>query len=286
MHTLFIVNPTAGGNRAAEVWRNLSGRALELFPEAEIIFTKGKDHAEVIATKNPHTRLIVVGGDGTFHEALQGGVAGDCEMGILPAGSGNDLARALNLPADPALALEVLGKKRVKTIDLGCIGHEYFVNGAGIGYDAMVTDDVNKRTGFIQGRWAYLTAILKNLLFYPGLTVDIERDGVMEQKEILCLIAGNGPYLGGGIPVVPEAVNTDGLLSFSVIENVGLLKRIRYLRKVLTGKHSGEDFVSMFNGTRLSVLSKDDMLYHQDGEVFSGKSVVFEICPGKLRILS
>jgi diacylglycerol kinase family enzyme len=55
---------------------------------------------------------------------------------------------------------------------------------------------------------------------------------------------------------------------------------------VLTGKHSGEDFVSMFNGTRLSVLSKDDMLYHQDGEVFSGKSVVFEICPGKLRILS
>ncbi|QRN84978.1 diacylglycerol kinase family lipid kinase [Clostridia bacterium] len=286
MDILFIVNPNAGGKRAAKVWSKLSERAMELFPGAEVVFTKGKDHAEVIATKNPHKCLIVVGGDGTFHEALQGSVSGDCKMGILPAGSGNDLARSLGLPEDPAKALEVLGKKQLKTIDLGKIGHEYFVNGAGIGYDAKVTDDVNHRSGLIQGKLAYLIAVFKNLFFYPGLTVDIQYDEKTERKNILCLTAGNGPFLGGGIPVVPEADNADGLLSFSIIENIGFLKRLQYLRKVLAGKHGDEEFVTMLDRTTLSVSSKDDMLYHQDGEVFRGKSVVFEICPKKLHILA
>jgi len=238
-----------------------------------------------LPTKNRDKRLIIVGGDGTFHEALQGAVHGHGEMGIVPAGSGNDLIRALGLPQNPREVLEILGQKRVRTIDLGRIGHVYFVNGAGIGYDAKVTWDVNEKKGLFRGSMAYTAAIIKNILFFPGIEVDIVGEDFSWQKKILCLTAGNGPYLGGGIPVVPQADFSDGLLSFSIIDDISIPMRIRYLRKVLRGEHAGESFVTMFHAKSLLVKGQRELLFHEDGEVYSAKTVLFEIVPQALRLL-
>lgn len=291
MKTVFLVNRTAGRNRAGRIWEEVRVQAQELFEGSMVFYTQGPGHARELALRYPGSRILVVGGDGTFHDALQGAVPGDCQMGILPAGSGNDLARCLGIPREPREALRVLAGAHTRRIDLGRMGPEgaepeYFVNGAGIGFDARAAYDMT-RVRALRGKGAYLLAILGNLLFFRGVEVQVRgRGGYRFDGRILCLIAGNGEYLGGGIRVAPGARPDDGKLSFILIHDVSLARRVVYLRRVLAGRHTAEPFVETFEDTDVEVACGSETLYHQDGEVSSGRTIRIAVCPGALQVLS
>ncbi len=285
MKTLIIVNPAAGRRRCAGIWRDLEIKALDLFPDARVVMTKGPGHGEVIAAKNPGSRLIVVGGDGTFHQVLQGAYGTGSVMGMVPAGSGNDLIRALDIPADPVEALARAALGRTRLIDLGMVNGEYFVNGAGVGFDAKVTYDVNGGLGLFKGSMAYMTALFWNLLTYRGSRVRLEGTQYVHEGRVLTGVAGNGSYLGGGIRVVPHARPDDGLLSFCIISNVGVLKRLFFFAKVKRGTHEGLPFVHMFDDTRLRVESDRELLVHADGEICGTTPAEFVVIPRALEVL-
>lgn len=285
MQTLFIVNPNAGRRKAARIWQTIEEEVRQTFPEAQVAYTQGPSQAKELALAHKDKQLVVVGGDGSFHEALQGAMQGTRQMGIIPAGSGNDLVRALGRGTDPRQALADIRSGKKKTIDLGQMEGEYFVNGAGIGYDAKVTFDVNKPGGFLSGQGRYLFGVLKNLFFYKGKELKITADNFSYQGKVLCLTLGNGPYLGGGIPLVPDAVLDDGLLSATLIEEIGLLKRLTYVRKVLIGQHKGQSFVKMFDTRTCQIEGKEELIYHQDGEVFYGQKMSAQVLPQALTLL-
>lgn len=285
MDTLIIVNPAAGRRRGAAVWRDLEVRAAHLFPDARVMMTGGKGHGEQIAARHPGTRLIVVGGDGTFHEVLQGAYGTGSVMGLVPAGSGNDLVRALDIPADPGQALARAALGRTRRIDLGLVNGEYFVNGAGVGFDAKVTFDVNGGPGLLKGSMAYMSALFRNMLTYRAGGVRLEGTRYIHEGRVLTAIAGNGAWLGGGIRVVPHARIDDGLLSFCVISDVGVLKRLFFFAKVKRGTHEGLRFVHMFEDTRLRVESDRELLVHADGEICGTTPAEFEVIPRALEVL-
>lgn len=285
METVFLVNPAAGRGRADGIWKRLMPRALELFPGARVLYTEGPGHATELARAHPGTCIIVVGGDGTFHEALQGAWQQDCVMGILPAGSGNDLVRALNLPSRPEEVLERLGKKEVRVIDLGQVADQVFVNGAGIGFDARVTDMVNRGFRLLKGHAAYLAALVICLFTFRGTMARVEGENFSFHGRILIVTAANGPFLGGGIHVAPGARPDSGRLRFCLIRDIPVLKRLTFFAKVIRGEHENLSFVTLFDDTQVRVETEDSMPVHADGEICGKSPARFTVLPGVLKVL-
>lgn len=288
-----IVNPAAGGGRALRFGGWLRER-LAARPEARLEVTRRPGDAERLAAEAPaagHDRVIAVGGDGTVQEVVNGLLAGERppELGIVPLGSGNDLARSLRLPAEPATAWRAAIGRDTRALDVararnGDGTERWFASAGGIGFDAQVAAAMIERRGWQAGRAGYLFTTLVELRRFSNRRVVIRVDGRSATHDVLLVAIANGPFYGGGMRIAPDARADDGILDLCVVGDVSRMTAIRQLPNLYRGTHVDHPQVSVERGRTIEIDGDADTRIHLDGEPFGSLPLRVSIAPGALSV--
>ena len=304
----FIVNEKAANGRAQKVWKRVKKELEGKDINYRSFQTKYPKHAEELARqlyslhKNTMEAIIVVGGDGTLHEVVNGLVDyPTVKIGFIPAGSGNDFSRGFQTPKSPLEALSFTMKKKQssgKRFDIGKVmvngqrKKEYFVNNIGAGFDAEVcklTNESKMKNYFNKiglGSLAYVGSLIRLLFTYKLTNVNIEMDGkICRYEKVWFVTVSNQPFFGGGMKIAPKADPTDGCLDVTIVHNLSRLKLLFVFITVFFGKHTRFKEVVQHKGKRVSIKSDDNMLVHADGELIGQLPIEAEVQHRKICFL-
>ncbi len=239
--------------------------------------------------------VAVAGGDGTVRLAVQELIGTDVPLGIIPAGTGNDIATALGLrelDADAAAAAIVGG--RTRRIDLARVvrtdgSHAYFASVLASGFDSRVNDRANAMR-WPRGGSRYNIAILIEFARLRGIPYDIELerpDGSRERVEgdLVMATVGNGSHYGGGIPICPDADPADGLLDLLLVRPAGRVRLLRLLPRVYKGTHTSVPEVSTHR-VRSVRLSSPGVTAYADGDPIGELPLTVEVAPAALSVFT
>jgi YegS/Rv2252/BmrU family lipid kinase len=296
-HSIHLfLNPTAGRGRAGK----RRARIVELLQQAGIDvevhlsqFSGGLE-ADVLAQLDAGaTRVVVAGGDGSIHEAVNGILrsGAPARLGVIPTGTGNDFAKACDIPlnwehATSLLADRIVASEAPRIIDAGQFNDRFFANGAGVGFDAKVTR-VAQSIRWPVGDLVYLLAIFRTMIggiVSPKLTITAG-DFCWDAPVTLAAVS-NGPWIGGMFHISPMAKNTDNILELLIAKPVTRRRILSLLPKLMNGTHVREKDILHHSVTTLSIRSDAPIPSHLDGEVQPLQSE-FEIrvLPGALNLL-
>ncbi|PRY05384.1 YegS/Rv2252/BmrU family lipid kinase [Pontibacter ummariensis] len=273
----FIINPTSGPKSRVDVPACIQKHLDLAFFEHEIVFTEYAGHATQLAQEAAAAAckiVVAVGGDGTVNEVAQGLLYTDTALGILPKGSGNGLARHLEVPMKIEGALQVLNQGHIRTIDSGHINKHPFFTTAGIGFDAYISSVFagNKKRGL----QTYLELVLKEVLTYKHQTVKASINGNELDTDCYVMAFANAAQYGNNAYVAPMADIQDGLLDVCLVRQMDLIKALHLSYSMLTRQLANEDSAEYFQTKHVQVKTEEPMLFHADGE-FKGKSTSFEV---------
>lgn len=291
-----FLNPAAGRGRAG---RRIA-RIEQLFRDRNIPITLVTSRAmgdledKVTTYVNDGARkVIVAGGDGSVHEAVNGVLRADTEssLGVIPTGTGNDFAKACDITLDweqatRALADRLVTNAATRKIDVGRMNDRYFANGAGIGFDAKVTR-VARAFRWRVGDLVYLFAILRCL--YDGVAtpeISISSGDFSWRGPLTLANVSNGPWVGGMFHIAPTASNADGNLDLLIVAPVSRVRVLALLPKLMHGRHMSEAEITHIIAQSVTVNSEMPLESHLDGEVQPLQSrFEFSILPRALNLL-
>lgn len=239
--------------------------------------------------------VVVAGGDGTVHLAIQELVGTGIPLGIIPAGTGNDMAAAVGLKElDVAAAAETIAAGHTRRIDLARVTRtdgstEYFGSVLASGFDSRVNDRANAMR-WPRGGSRYNIAILIEFLTLRGIPYEIDlelEDGSAEHivGDLVMATVGNGDTYGGGIPICPDADPGDGLLDVTLVRPAGRLRLLRLLPRVYKGTHATIEQVSTYR-VRRARLSAPDVTAYADGDPIGALPLTIEVVPGALSMFA
>ena len=302
---LVVVNPNAGRRKGLTDWEEISGifkqHALQYTP----LFTERPGHATELCIQyieqEGYTKIIVVGGDGTMNEVVNG-VFGQkrfettaITLGMITVGTGNDWGRMFGIPSDYEEAVRILTKNQTFIQDAGRVwycnedepGNRYFVNIAGMGFDAEVTRKSNRMKE--RGRGGvllYFMNIFTSLLNYRHVEALINIDGLDIANKIFSMNVGICRYSGGGMIQAPNAIPDDGLFDLTVINKISKPKVILSLKRLYNGTIDKHPKVDSYTGKTIRVDSKDTIRLETDGESLGHTPIKFSIIPKSVKILT
>ena len=293
MRAPLIVNPEAGRGLGRELGPAVAGYLAELGVPTRILNSTGQGDVEAkvraaLAEKPPV--VIVAGGDGTVHEAVNGWLkaGGGAPLGVIAVGTGNDFAKMLNLSSDWREACWRIARGETRLVDAGRCNDYYFANGLGIGFDAQVALEANG-IRWIRGNAVYGIALAKILLLqHTRPTVRVRHDGEAFETDITLLTVNNGRVEGGAFVMAPDAEIDDGLFDVVVAKGMGRLGILQLLPQVLKGEHMHHPKVMKFRTGKLSIESDQPLAVHADGELhYTGPTKLeIEILPKRLQVIS
>jgi diacylglycerol kinase (ATP) len=287
-----ICNPTSGGGSydPDEIRDELDGVELDW------IETKGPEDAVDAAQHWEEGLLIVAGGDGTVHDVVNGlGRAGFPEgvtLGILPAGTGNDLAATLCIPEDPEFAEDVIRQNRERRLDVGRVrsegvGERFFINVATGGLGAEISNVNDEELKKRWGKLSYLRASLEVARNFDVRELTLYIDGEERQVKAVNIAVGNCRYTGGGWPATPKANPEDGLLDVVVIEALGVADLLELAPAALSeSDYLDSDGVLFVRAKEIRVETQPPGLeFTADGEIIGNEPARFSILPQALNVL-
>jgi diacylglycerol kinase (ATP) len=288
--SVLILNPRAGGlvgrGRVAALLRQarqLGAEVVESNSVPELLAAVG---AAVAARAD---RVVVAGGDGTLHRAIQLLAGTRSALGVVPAGRGNDLARILGVSLDPPRALRHALSGPIQRIDLGRVGDRWFACVGGLGLVEDVADAARRAGKAVPGPFVYPWALLLKL---PGFTPPRLRiecaGGVWEGRTMLALFA-NGSTFGGGMRVAPRARLDDGQLDVVIVGDVGKLELLRVFPRVYRGDHVDHPAVMLARAPVATVVADRPFVPWGDGEPLAetpATEVTFGVAEGALLVVA
>ena len=292
--TLVLVNAAAGGGRAGRFWQRLRPdaerlAALQVAAPADAAASR---RAVLDAVAAGTERIVVVGGDGTVHlvagALLAAGAGGAVALGVVPAGTGSDLARALAIPRDPRAALQRALVGPPAALDAGrCEGAAAtftFVNVASAGIGGLVDETVNAMPR--RGATAFLLATLSALRRYRCVPARVTVDGEAWHEGPLFLLAvANGSTFGKGMRIAPLARPDDGAFDVVLVGEVGGLELVRRLPQVYLGRHLGARPVRYGRARSVRIEPLAPLpAFDVDGETYASGPATFTLLPGALRV--
>lgn len=284
----FVVNPAAGRGKGRTTWQTIAALAAD--HGATVHFTERPGHAVDLARRaadGGYDRVLAVGGDGTINEVANGLFGTGVALGLIPSGTGNDLCRALAVPRTPLDAAKLALTGAPRPIDVGEIeASRYFVNVAGVGFDAEVARATNAYPKYLGGTVPYILGILKTLWRFSPVPMEIDVDGRSYDRKVLLLAVGNAQAYGGGMRILPEAVVDDGLLDICIGGDVGRMEILGLVPKLYSGRHVGHPKVEFARGRRVSIRSSIPVAVHADGDVIGELPKTFIIHPGALPVIT
>ncbi len=298
---LVLVNPVAAGGRAPALWRRLEPRIRKLWPGLTLRETTAPGDAERVAREVPAELLLVFGGDGTLHEAVNGLLDGGSArpLAVIPAGTGNDFARNTGLPLDPEAVVDRLARAVPRRVDLGrvrfresgVVRTRLFLNSASTGVSARANRFAWRMRKLLPGRIRYPVAGAVALLAEGrGLfRVDLGSERIFE-GEALNLTVANCASFGGGLRISPASSPEDGVLDLVVIGKLGSLRALLALSRLRSGGHVGMSGVSTRPAPGGVRIVRDDgkgMLLEADGHDFvADGEVTVDVLPAGLTLLA
>ena len=229
--------------------------------------------------------LAVAGGDGSCQLAAQELQGTNTALGLIPAGRGNDLARALGISTDPELAVRGLLQGEPRSIDLGRADDRVFVTVAACGFDAQVSELVHRGKVPGGGTGAYVLATLLALARLRPARVCLEGDFGRIDEPMLMAATANTSCYGGGMRIAPRAEPDDGLFDVCVVGKVGRLELVGMLGRVFEGRHLTHPAVRILHTRRLRIETSKPWLLHADGEPLGRTPTQLELLPAALKVM-
>ncbi|MCM3715490.1 diacylglycerol kinase [Halalkalibacter oceani] len=266
-----IYNPTSGREQIrknlAYVLDRLEGAGYETSAHA----TTGEGCAKRAARKageNGYDLVVAAGGDGTMFEVVNG--LADLEerplLGLIPAGTTNDFARALGIPRDIEKACDVLAGEHIEPIDVGRIDDRYFINIAAGGTLTELTYEVPSKLKTAIGQLAYYIKGIEKLPQIAPTNVRIEYDGKLYEGEIMIFLVSNTNSVGGFEKLAPDASLQDGMFDFIIVEKLSFPDLLRLATLTLRGEHLHHPKVKYVQANRIKIQVEGKMQLNLDGE--------------------
>lgn len=289
MKTKIILNPNAGQGYGAKVLPDIERICTASNVEYSLEQTTGPRDAIQMAAQaaaDGFERVIAAGGDGTVHEVVNGLMAAQADghsavLGIIPVGSGNDLAFALGIPADVEKACAILRHGAPRAVDIGKVTvdgePQFFGNNVGIGFDGEVVVDLQNGRS-LQGFLMYLWSVFR-VLFNGRWPFEIAStvDGVTTQHTVTLITVANGTRTGGGFLLTPAAKQDDGLLDICYAGKLSKLGVLNLLPRTINGSHVRQKSVTIATTKNISIRVPAGSPAHIDGEVLTADGHLFDI---------
>jgi diacylglycerol kinase (ATP) len=287
-----LVNPVSGKGRGARLLAPVGDRLRSAGVDVDVDVIVGRDADEafdlvrtVVAGDPGVDGVVAVGGDGLVNLAVQVVAGTAVPLGIIPAGSGNDIARALGIPrGDPVAAADLVLAGTTRAVDLGRADGRWFAGVLGSGFDSMVNERAN-RMSWPTGRSRYNLAILAELRVFRPVPFVLELDGERWETEAMLVAVGNGSSYGGGMRVCPDARLDDGLLDVTVLGPISKAEFLRVFPSVYKGTHVHHRAVTV-RRARTVVLSSPGVTAYADGERVAALPVRCDAVPAALQVFS
>ena len=319
-----IVNPASKSGRGAKIWSMLMPVLEQQDIEYKVFFSAKighvtklvRDLSDSVLLRNPEStlKLIILGGDGTLNEAIQGiSDFGRVQLGYIPTGSSNDMARDLKLPASPLEILDnILRCEKPLLLDIGCLVYEkasqqlsrqhgsevslkrYFAVSSGIGFDAAVCEEAlaSKFKNILNkiglGKLTYLSIALKQLIMARKITCAITLDGKepVSIPKFLFVAGMIHQFEGGGFKFCPDADPRDGIIDICAVGNIPKWLILLALPTAFKGNHYRFDGIDRYYASRVHIETSAPLWVHTDGEVTMKSSSITLTCEReKLQLL-
>lgn len=285
---VFIVNPISG---KAKKQKKLI-KALEKYLDKNsfdyrIVYTRYRKHASKITKdylQKNYKYFIAVGGDGTVHEVASELVNTEGILGIIPAGSGNGLARHLSIPSKLKESIEIINKRKITKIDVGKINEEYFFCTCGTGFDAEVGKLFDKLSG--RGFRSYVKAVIKKFFSYKPKKYKIKVDGNKIKEKAFLITLANASQYGNNAYIAPEAKIDDGYLDVCILKPFPKINSIGIGVRLFSKSIHNSDFVKTIKAKSITIKRNKKGYVHIDGEpVKMKKKLKIEILEKSLYVI-
>ena len=304
---LVIANPNAGRRKIRKDWPTISALLDGAGLEHKVVFTEHPHHADTLGEDyitNGYRRIIVVGGDGTMNEAVNGifrqkaCATTDVTLGMIMVGTGNDWGRMYNIPEKYEDSIRAIVRQQTFIQDAAVVTYfdgesdktRYFANMAGTGYDAMVAQMTNRmKDKGGGGPLAYLINLFKGLFRYRHTWMDISVDGKQVYKgKVFSMSVGICRFNGGGMMQLPNAVPDDGVLDMTILKVVTKMDVIRNIKKLFDGSFLHLPFVATHTGKEIEISTDPPhkALLETDGESLGNSPFRFGIMPKAIKIIA
>lgn len=299
-----VVNPVSGGGKGLGDFPKISRLLRENGIDHDPAFTEHRHHATELAVEavnRGYRKIIVVGGDGTLNEVVNGlFIQKQCApkevlLAVIAVGTGNDWVRTFGIPRNYTTAIRAIKEGHSYLQDVGKVSYteskveqtRYMANVAGLGFDAYVIQIFNhlKLKGY-KGKWLYIYSLLKGYFSAKPAGATIEVDGkVIYNKLLFSLAVGVCRYNGGGIQQLPRAVANDGLLDLTIIRPVHWWHVIFRAMRLFNGKIYSIGHVQHAQGKVVKITSAPNIPIETDGELLGGTPVTISVLPQALKFV-
>lgn len=283
---LVIANPTADRGKTVKVIPLIREILIRKRVDFGFYITNRPLHATEIARRNKtrFTDILSVGGDGTINEIINGLGRGDCVLGVVSTGSGNDFAKNFTEQESIEEQVNAALEGRVRKIDAGLCNDRYFINGVGIGFDGRVVEEMMKQGKAFKGHLGYLYVVMKLILSYREPFITIGAGKEKSTERIFLIDIANGTTFGGGFRLTPDAKVDDGELDVCLIKPMSVPGRYFHMPKVMKGAHTRLDVVKMSRIKKIRIGSDESVVAHMDGEFIGSGPFDIRVLPAFLRV--
>jgi diacylglycerol kinase (ATP) len=282
-----LTNPTSGKGKGARVVAEVLPRLHDAGYAVRNLAGRDADEALDLArqcVRDGVETLVVVGGDGMVHLAVQALAGSGTRLGIVPAGTGNDVARYFDLPRkDTAAATDVVIGGRERTVDLARVGSTYYVTVLAAGFDAIVNERANQMA-WPKGQMRYNLATVAELRTLKPISYVVDIDGEQQRFEATMVAVGNGPSFGGGLRITEGAVLDDGLLDVVWFRPLSRRELLKAYPKLFKGTHVHHPAYRHSHATKVTIAAAGITAY-ADGERIGPLPLTVEVAPRALRVL-
>lgn len=301
---LAIVNPVSGGGKGIKAWPEIHSLLRDNGIIPEYLFTEHKYHAielTVKAVNKGFRKIIVVGGDGTLHEVVNGLFiqqavpATEVLLGAISVGTGNDWSRTYGYPHDYVEIVNAISAGHHFLQDVGLVCYKesgygqsrYIVNVAGFGFDSFVIEQYDRlKESGRTGKLLYIWSLLKALITFRSLPVTIWIDDeIVADEVIFSAAAGIGRYNGGGMMQLPAADPSDGLLDMTIIRRISKYRVIKNLKTLFNGTLYDVREVVHSRGKKIKVECDRDIILEADGEILGNTPFEFQIIEKGIKVV-
>ncbi len=299
-----IVNKAAGGGKTERDWPKIEQYLQKHGFKFTPFFTSRRLHAAIIARnkiKEGYSRIIVVGGDGTMNEVINGLFSQrriqttEVMLGMISVGTGNDWAKMFNIPLGYEEAVLTIKKQRTFIQDAGLVQYtkngkewkRYFINIASFGFGARVVERSNRmKEKGKSSSLLYFYNIFASLMGYKSQKADIEIDGKVFKRNVFAFIVGICKYNGGGMIPVPHAIADDGLYSITLIKKIGKLNLLANVMRLYNSKIINHSRVETYTAQSVQIGGSSKLMLETDGESLGQGPLHFQIIPRSVQVIS
>lgn len=297
---VFLVNPASANGSTGRRWPKIAHVATEAGLRGSTqLSTRPGEIGDLAyeASQNGAGLIVVVGGDGTVNEAVNGlmRAAPDSrpDLAVIPRGTGTDFVRSFKIPKKVERAADVAANGIPKSIDVGRVSYQawnrspevsHFVNAGGAGISGAIAKRANSTSKALGGKLSFLWAVLAVYSGWDAGRIEVDLDGDSREAAMLEVLVTNAGYVAGGMRVAPDADPADGLFDVILVGDLTTRELLPTLAKVYRGRHFPHAKLELVRTKRVAVQGAEPLPIQLDGEQPGTTPAVFEVVPQAIRL--